>query len=147
IRAQVIKRADEVFIWSRGEDLMTERFPEIEAAARELPNGTVLDGELLPWRDGRVLPFTEMQRRIGRKNLSPKILDEVPVILQCYDLLEFEGRDIRSVDFRTRREMLGALLDSLSDDAKQTFKITEAVEAASWQHLAEKRELSRSLGV
>jgi DNA ligase-1 len=147
IRAQVIKRSDEVFIWSRGEDLMTERFPEIESAARELPNGTVLDGEILPWKDGRVLPFLELQRRIGRKNLSAKILSEVPVILQCYDLLEFEGRDIRTVDFRTRREMLGALLDSLSDDAKQTFKITEAVEATTWQQLADRRELSRSLGV
>jgi DNA ligase-1 len=106
IRAQVIKRADEVFIWSRGEDLMTERFPEVADAAYELPNGTVLDGELLPWRDGRVLPFLEMQRRIGRKNLSAKILAEVPVILQCYDLLEYEGRDIRSFDFKTRREFL-----------------------------------------
>jgi len=147
IRAQVIKRADEVFIWSRGEDLMTGRFPEIERAARELPNGTVLDGEILPWREGRVLPFLELQRRIGRKNLTPKILSEVPVILQCYDLLEIEGRDIRSVDFRTRREMLGALIDSLSADSKQTFKITEAVEATTWQELADKRDLSRSLGV
>jgi len=147
IRAQVIKRANEVFIWSRGEDLMTDRFPEVERAARELPNGTVLDGEILPWLDGRVLPFLELQRRIGRKNLSAKILSEVPIILQCYDLLEIEGRDIRSVDFRTRREMLGALLDSLSDEAKQIFKITEAVEATTWQQLADKRELSRSLGV
>ena len=147
IRAQVIKRADEVFVWSRGEDLMTDRFPEIERAARELPNGTVLDGEILPWRDERVLPFLELQRRIGRKNLTAKILSEVPVILQCYDLLELEARDIRSVDFRTRREMLGALLDSLSDEAKQVFKITESVEATTWQQLADKRELSRSMGV
>ena len=144
---QVIKRGGEVFIWSRGEDLMTERFPEIERAARELPDGTVLDGEILPWRDGRVLPFLELQRRIGRKNLSTKILSELPVILQCYDLLEFEGRDIRTVDFRTRREMLGALVDSLSDSGRQIFKITEAVEATTWQQLADKCELSRSLGV
>jgi DNA ligase-1 len=147
IRAQVIKRADEVFIWSRGEDLMTDRFPEVERAARELPNGTVLDGEILPWLNDRVLPFQELQRRIGRKNLSAKILSEVPIILQCYDLLEIEGRDIRSIDFRTRREMLGALLDSLSAAVKQIFKITEAVEATTWQQLADKRELSRSLGV
>ena len=147
IRAQVIKRADEIFIWSRGEDLMTDRFPEIERAARELPNGTVLDGEILPWRDDSVLPFLELQRRIGRKNLTPKILSEVPVILQCYDLLEFEGRDVRTVDFRTRREMLSALIDSLGVESQQVFKITEAVEAASWQDLSDKRELSRSLGV
>src|SRR6185436_18270508 len=81
IRAQVSSERDEVFIWSRGEDLMTERFPEIEAAARPLPNGMVIDGEILPWLNDRVLPFTELQKRIGRKNLSAKILAEVPVIL------------------------------------------------------------------
>jgi DNA ligase-1 len=147
IRAQVIKRADKVFVWSRGEDLMTDRFPEIERAARELPNGTVLDGEILPWRNDNVLPFLELQRRIGRKNLTPKILSEVPVILQCYDLLEFEGHDIRSIEFRTRREMLGALIDSLSGAGTEVFKVTESVEATTWHDLADKRELSRTLGV
>ena len=147
IRAQIIKRSDEVFIWSRGEDLMTERFPEIEKAARELPNGTVLDGELLPWRDGRVLPFTEMQRRIGRKNLSAKILSEVPVIVQCYDLLEYEGKDIRTFEFKTRREFLEKTIEKLSDESRAIFRITESIEAGTWQHLAEKREQSRSLGV
>lgn len=147
IRAQVIKRQDEVFIWSRGEDLMTERFPEIQDAAYELPNGTVLDGELLPWRDGRVLPFTEMQRRIGRKNLSPKILSEVPVILQCYDLLEYEGRDIRGFEFATRREFLEKVLSELSDASREVFRVTESVQAADWSHLAEHREKSRELGV
>ena len=147
IRAQIIKRKGEVFIWSRGEDLMTERFPEIVAAAEELPDGTVLDGEILPWRDDRVLPFTELQRRIGRKNLTAKILNEVPVILQVYDLLEFEGRDVRPVDFRTRREMLEKVLAGLSGEARNIFRITESVEAASWEDLAERREQSRSLGV
>jgi DNA ligase-1 len=147
IRAQVIKRKGEIFIWSRGEDLMTDRFPEIVAAAEELPDGTVLDGEILPWRDGRVLPFTELQRRIGRKNLTAKILNEVPVILQVYDLLEFEERDIRPVDFRSRREMLEKVLDRVSDEARNILRITESVEAASWEHLAERREQSRSLGV
>jgi ATP-dependent DNA ligase len=147
IRSQVIKRQDEVFIWSRGEDLMTERFPEIEAAARELPNGTVLDGEILPWRGDRVLPFTEMQRRIGRKNLSAKILEEVPVILQCYDLLEYGGEDIRQATFAFRREKLSGVIDRLSDKARETMRLTEAVTAASWTDLAKTRERSRSLGV
>jgi len=147
IRAQVIKRQDEVFIWSRGEDLMTERFPEIESASKNLPNGTVLDGEILPWKDGRVLPFTEMQRRIGRKNLNAKILDEVPVILQCYDLLEFEGKDIRPLAFGERRKLLGELLGSLPEADQTTLRLTESVEAENWQGLADKRELSRSLGV
>lgn len=144
IRAQVIKRKDEVFIWSRGEDLMTERFPEIELAARDLPNGIVLDGELLPWKDGRVLPFTEMQKRIGRKNLSPKILTELPVILQCYDLLEYEGRDIRQLEFKTRRRFLEETVSKLGSD---TIRLTDSVKAASWEELAKTREKSRSLGV
>lgn len=147
IRAQVIKRADEVFIWSRGEDLMTERFPEIESAARDLPNGTVLDGEILPWLDGRVLPFTELQKRIGRKNLSAKILSELPVILQTYDLLEYEGRDIRQLEFKTRREFLAEVMNELPGESQKVIFPTEFVEAASWEHLAEIREQSRSLGV
>lgn len=144
IRAQVIKRADEVFIWSRGEDLMTERFPEIEKAARDLPNGTVIDGEILPWLDGRVLPFTELQKRIGRKNLSAKILGELPVILQTYDLLEYEGRDIRTFEFKTRREFLEKTISEL---ASETIRITDSIAAASWEDLAKIREQSRSLGV
>ena len=147
IRAQVIKRADEVFIWSRGEDLMTDRFPEIEKTARDLPNGTVLDGEILPWLNGRVLPFTELQKRIGRKNLSAKILSELPVILQTYDLLEHEGRDIRQLEFKTRREFLTEVMKTLPDVSKKVIFPTDSVEAASWEHLAEIREQSRSLGV
>ncbi len=147
IRSQVIKRSDEVFVWSRGEDLITERFPEIAEAAAELPNGTVLDGEILPWLDDGVLPFTELQKRIGRKNLSAKILAEVPVILQCYDLLEFEGGDIRTLDFRSRREFLENVIAGLSEEARQVLRVTEAVEAISWSELAAIRERSRSLGV
>jgi DNA ligase-1 len=147
IRAQVIKRKDSVFIWSRGEDLMTDRFPEITRAAESLPNGTVLDGEILPWRDDRVLPFTELQRRIGRKNLSAKILAEVPVVLLCYDVLECEGRDVRSFEFRVRRELLENLIDRLDEDARNVIRIAESVEAASWENLATRREESRNLGV
>jgi DNA ligase-1 len=147
IRAQVIKRQNEVFIWSRGEDLMTERFPEIESAALGLPNGTVIDGEILPWIVVRVLPFTELQKRIGRKNLTGKILSEVPVILLSYDLLEFEGKDVREFEFATRRRMLTELIDSLPDDSQKVIRIAESIEAKNWQHLAERREESRSIGV
>ncbi|MFN6962995.1 MAG: ATP-dependent DNA ligase [Pyrinomonadaceae bacterium] len=147
IRAQVIKRQGEVFMWSRGEDLITERFPEIVEAARSLPDGTVLDGEVLPWLGERVLPFTELQRRIGRKNLSAKILSEVPVILQCYDLLEIEGRDIRGEDFRTRRNLLVELLASLDTQTQAVLRPTDSVPANDWQHLASQREKSRELGV
>jgi DNA ligase-1 len=134
-------------VWSRGEDLITERFPEIAQAAAALPNGTVLDGEILPWKDGRVLPFTELQKRIGRKNLSAKILSEVPVILQCYDLLELDGADIRAFEFATRRGLLEETVEKLPPEARAVFRVTESVSARDWLHMAATREQSRLLGV
>lgn len=110
IRSQVIRRADRTFIWSRGEELVTDRFPELAAAAALLPNGTVLDGEIMPWLDGRPLPFAQLQRRIGRKTLGPKILAEVPVVLLAYDLLEDEGRDVREQPLSWRRARLERML-------------------------------------
>jgi DNA ligase-1 len=147
IRAQVIKRAGQVFIWSRGEDLITERFPEIATAAEALKDGTVLDGEILPWSPQGVQPFTTLQRRIGRKNLSAKMLAEIPVILQAYDLLEYEGADIRPEPIKTRREYLEKTLQELPVEAGAVLMPTEQVEAGSWGELGEKREESRSLGV
>jgi DNA ligase-1 len=144
IRAQVIKREDEVFVWSRGEDLITERFPEISEAAVLLENGTVLDGEILPFLDETVLPFTELQRRIGRKDVSKKILAEVPVILQCYDLLEYEGRDMRAEPLRERRKLLEKITSELPEEAGKIFPPTEIVKVESWTELQEKREESRS---
>ena len=91
IRAQLIRREGQVFLWSRGEELVTERYPELQALGTRLPEGTVIDGEILPWRDEAPLPFAQLQRRIGRKNLGKKILEEVPVILMAYDLLEADG--------------------------------------------------------
>jgi DNA ligase-1 len=93
------------------------------------------------------MPFTELQKRIGRKNLSAKILGEVPVILQVYDILEYEGRDIRSLEIYIRREFLEKTLENLDEDARKILRPTELVEAADWNDLAEKREQSRNLGV
>ncbi|MGI8669888.1 MAG: ATP-dependent DNA ligase [Aridibacter sp.] len=147
IRVQIIKRENQVFLWSRGEDLITERFPAIAAAADFLPNGTVLDGEILPWREDSVLPFNELQRRIGRKNVSAKMLAEVPVIVQCYDVLEFIDEDIRAAEFEKRREILEKIISNLKDEAKSIFRITKPVKAENWEQLTEKREDSRSLKV
>ncbi|MDQ3323850.1 MAG: ATP-dependent DNA ligase [Acidobacteriota bacterium] len=147
IRSQIIKRSDKVFVWSRGEDLITERFPEIAEAAALLPDGTVLDGEILPWLNDSVMPFTELQKRIGRKNLSAKLLAEVPVILQTYDLLEFNGEDLRAETFSQRRYKLENLFGNLDDEAKKVFRLTESVKAESWNELEKIREQSRQLKV
>jgi DNA ligase-1 len=106
IRAQVIRRDGRTFIWSRGEELITDRFPEIAAAADFLPDGTVLDGEIMPWKEGAPLPFAQLQRRIGRKSLSGRILAEVPAVLVVYDLLESGGTDIRGEPLAARRALM-----------------------------------------
>ena len=105
IRAQLIRRTGQSFIWTRGEELVSDRYPEVLSAAEHLPWGTALDGELLPWRDG-VLPFAQMQRRIGRKLLSKKLLEEIPVIFLAYDLLELDAVDVRNQSIEWRREQL-----------------------------------------
>jgi DNA ligase-1 len=110
IRAQMIRRSGQSFLWSRGEELVTERFPELAEAAALLPDGTVLDGEILPWQDGRPLGFAQLQRRIGRKKLGPKIFAEVPVVLVAYDLLELGGTDVRERRLAWRREQLERLV-------------------------------------
>jgi DNA ligase-1 len=114
IRAQLIRREGKSFVWSRGEELITDRFPEILGICESLPDGTVLDGEILAWRDGKPLKFMELQKRIGRKTLTKKILQEVPVSLVAFDLLEFNGNDFRSLPFSQRRDALEALVSRLN---------------------------------
>jgi len=138
IRAQLIRRQWQTFLWSRGEELMTGRFPEIEALGSLLPEGTVIDGEVLPWKQGEPLPFAQMQRRIGRKVLGPRILEEVPVVLIGYDLLEHEGVDIRERPLVERR----ALLESLAPPAS-ALVLSPVVAGASWEELAALRRESR----
>jgi DNA ligase-1 len=139
IRAQLIRRQWRTFLWSRGEELITDRFPEIEALGALLPEGTVIDGEVLPWKDGAPLPFAQMQRRIGRKVLGQKILSEVPVVLIAYDLLEFEGVDIRDRPIEWRRAQLEAIAPPHS-----ALVVSPLVAAASWDDLARLRQESRA---
>ncbi len=110
IRAQVIRRKGQSFIWSRGEDLITERFPEVLAIADVLPDGTVLDGEILAWDGQKPMKFAELQKRIGRKVLGKRILQDVPAVLVAFDLLEFDGRDVRSEPFSERRQLLDQIV-------------------------------------
>jgi DNA ligase 1 len=151
IRGQVVKRAGGVWIWSRGEELVTERFPEIVELAQDLPDGTVLDGEILVWLDepaapdgtwiGRPAPFALLQQRIGRKTLGKKILADAPVTFMVYDLLEQDGADVRALPQRERRARLQAVL------AGTRFKLSPVETAHSWLEFALRRARSRELGV
>lgn len=116
IRAQVIRRAGETFIWSRGEDLVTDQFPEVADAAAQLPDGTVLDGEILGWSDqeDRPLEFNQLQRRLGRKRVGKKLLSEVPVVLLAFDVMEHQGTDIRTSPLMKRQQILESLLTNVS---------------------------------
>jgi DNA ligase-1 len=144
IRAQLIRRAGRTFLWSRGEELLAGRFPEVEETGALLPEGTVIDGELLPWVDGAPLPFAQLQRRIGRKNLGRKILDEVPAVLVAYDLLEEASADIRSRPLGERRSRLGALLDSVPSSGR--LILSPEVEVTSWEGLTDARREAREVG-
>jgi DNA ligase 1 len=140
IRAQVIRRSGEIFIWSRGEELVTERYPEIAEAAQTLPDGVVLDGELLAWRGESVLPFAQLQRRIGRKSIGKKLLADIPVIFMAYDLLEVEGVDQRQQPLSWRREKLETIIHAVN---LPSLKLSPVVQADSWEDLASQSEQSR----
>lgn len=141
IRGQVVKRAGQVWLWSRGEELVTERFPEITTVARHLPDGTVLDGEIMVIKDGAPAPFALLQQRIGRKTLTKKVLADAPVQFMAYDLLEQDGQDIRAWPQRTRRAHLAALLEGTA------FLLSPVQTADSWPAFAALRAQSRALGV
>jgi len=119
IRGQLILRGGEYFVWSRGEELMTDRFPELARAVDYLPDGTVLDGELLVWHPGTAHPasFNTLQPRIGRKTVPKKLLKEAPVVLHAYDLLEWQGEDVRHLPFRERRAQLETACAAMPEEA------------------------------
>jgi DNA ligase-1 len=146
IRGQLIRRDGQTILWSRGEELMENRWPEIESAAELLPDGTVLDGEILACRnledhqEKRVLPFGELQRRIGRKRVGKKLLREVPVVFHAFDLIEYRGDDIRAEPFRSRRRKLESVLNPIEHP---NLCVTELIQAEDWLSRAKLREASR----
>jgi DNA ligase-1 len=144
IRAQIIRRNGASYIWSRGDDLMTERFPELVEVSERLPDGTVIDGEILPWRDGKPLPFAQLQRRIGRKNLTPKIRAEVPISILAYDLLEIDGQDIREQTLASRRGRLAKLVESTNAEAR--IILSPVIDAASWTDIRDAKDRARAIG-
>ncbi|MEO8153972.1 MAG: ATP-dependent DNA ligase [Rhizobacter sp.] len=141
IRAQVVRRAGNIWIWTRGEELVTDRFPEVLALAGQWPDGTVVDGEILVWTSGRPAPFNLLQQRIGRKTLTKKVLADAPVSFMAYDLLEWQGEDVREWPQHQRRETLLALARDT------TISVSPTEQRDSWQALATLREESRARGV
>jgi DNA ligase-1 len=143
IRAQLVRRGGRNYLWSRGEDLITERFPEL--AALPLPDGTVIDGEVLIWTAADApAPFSDLQKRIGRKTISSKMLAELPAVLVAYDVLEEAGVDLRAVPQHERRALLESLVAAVD---RPQLKLSPLLQAASWQALAALRTGSRARGV
>ncbi|OIN44304.1 ATP-dependent DNA ligase [Pseudomonas azotoformans] len=143
IRAQLVKRDGRLWIWSRGEELVTERFPELHSLVSGLPDGTVIDGEIVVWK-GAVQPFALLQQRIGRKTLSKKVLEDAPVAVLAYDLLEHQGEDWRN---HTQAERRAQLEQVVTQCDQPVLLASPLLTATTWEALAEQRKASRSLGV
>ena len=146
IRLQLLRRKGEAALWSRGEERLDGRFPEIESAAMALPDGCVIDGELLAWRDGEAqpLPFTALQTRIQRRKPGPKTLRDTPVRVLAYDLLEIDGEDLRTQPLHARRARLATLLQALDDPR---IVLSPTLLASDWPAAAAQRALARERGV
>jgi len=155
IRSQVILRNDELFVWSRGEELVTDKYPEFKNFIDIIPNGTVIDGEILPYPNGTIGTFNDLQTRIGRKNVTVALLKKVPVILKAYDILEWEGKDIRQLPFIVRRQHLEELFKNVTEQSKSAvteqsqsdipLHLSKTMNFNSWDELAHERERSREM--
>jgi DNA ligase-1 len=170
IRAQLIVRGGRVYLWSRGEELITDRFPEIAGVAAGLADGTVLDGEILAWRGDRPLAFAALQQRIGRERQVARVARDLPVVFMAYDVLESAGIDVRPLPLGERRARLEAIVEGLpgiaaaapaaasapllpfEDDAaagpaQETIRVSPIVAGETWDSLAAVRAESRRRGV
>jgi DNA ligase-1 len=148
IRCQLLRRGGETFLWSRGEELVTDRYPELAAVGDILPEGTVIDGEILPWRDEFALPFTVLQKRIGRKAVTRKILAEVPVIMMAFDLLEYDGSDVRAWPLGHRRAVLTKLVERFQHEFPSMaarLRLSPMVGLSNWAELTAAWSTSRDI--
>ena len=144
IRGQLIRREGLHHLWSRGEDLVTDRFPELASLRDFVPDGTVIDGEIVAWASSAPLPFAQLQRRLGRKTVPRKLLEEAPAVLIAYDLLEAEGADIRDRPWEERRARLVELVAATPDHAP--LRLSEPIAFDGWDALASARAASRERG-
>lgn len=143
IRAQIIRRQQQLFIWSRGEDLITHQFPEVEPVFSSLPDGLVLDGEILCWQDDRPMNFNCLQKRLGRKRVTQKVMQESPAHFIAYDLLEYQGEDIRDKPLSHRRELLASLLEPIESPV---ISLSQCFPVTSFAALRSLREDARNYG-
>ena len=143
MRAQLIKRQGQAFIWSRGEDLITPQFPELEALLLTLPDGLVIDGEIVCWDGDRPMNFNALQKRLGRKRVSQKLMAEAPAHVIAYDLLEYGGQDLRQKNLGDRRQLM---LQALQGIEPSQLTVTEALAFASFDDLRALRGRSRDAG-
>jgi len=141
IRGQIIKRNNELFVWSRGEELMTNKFPEFTILQNLLPNGVALDGEIIPMQNNQPLPFALMQTRIGRKTITKKQLTEVPIHFLVYDIVEFEHIDCRHLSLIERRNLLEQIVQQTNHSVLQ---ISPTISFSTWHELSKLREQSRN---
>jgi DNA ligase-1 len=144
IRSQTVIREGELYVWSRGEELVTDKYPEFAAFVGVIPDGTVIDGEILPYIDGGIGTFNDLQTRIGRKTVSPALLKKTPVIIRAYDLLEWQGEDIRTKPYSERRELLENLLAGIPPETIP-MQVSERLTFDSWEAVTEERLRSREL--
>lgn len=143
IRGQVVKRNGELFIWSRGEELVTDQFPELHFLKDELPDGTVLDGEILAVKNGNVLSFSTLQQRLNRKTINKSQLDNAPIGFYTYDILEYEAKDIRTTVLAQRRKLLETVISKLT--TKEIVVLSPVIKFNNWQELAALRETARAI--
>ena len=141
IRGQIIFRKNQLFVWSRGEELVTEKFPEFAVFKNMLSEGTVLDGEIITWEGNRPLPFQTLQTRIGRKNVTAKILKEAPVAFMVYDILEQNGNDVRTMPLEERRKIIHEIQSHYPDHP--VLRFSPVISFSDWNELAKKRTFSR----
>ena len=143
IRGQIVKRNNEIYIWSRGEELVTKQFPELIEAIQNFEDDFVIDGEILAMKDNDVLLFNDLQKRLNRKNVTKKLLEEVPVGFKAYDILEYNGDDIRDVAFIDRRVQLESLFNSVA--LPDHIKLSLLVDFKKWDELHAIRDNSRAI--